>query len=83
MLAHSHGRSRKLVQDDAVLTVVMSKGEDAGRTLLDTGGATHAFGIFHGQTLVREVHDIDPLMTDRGANIARDAFLFVGKNPIA
>src|SRR5436309_799060 len=61
----------------------MSKGEDAGRTLLDTGGTAHAFGIFHGQALVREVHDIDSLMTDRGTDVARDAFLFFGKNPVA
>ena len=61
----------------------MSEGEDAGRTLLDAGGATDAFGILHRQTFVREVHDVDALVADRGANVAGNAFRFLRENPEA
>src|SRR5205814_9808721 len=63
--------------------IVMSEGEDAGRTLLDAGGAAHAFGVLHRETFVREVHDVDALVADRGANVAGNAFRFLRENPEA
>src|ERR1700686_691700 len=59
----------------------MAEGEDASWTLLDAGGATHAFGVLHGQTFVREVHDVDALVADRGADVAGNAFRFLRENP--
>src|SRR5437588_11396943 len=61
----------------------MSEGKDAGRTLLDAGGTAHAFGILHRQTFVREVHDVDALVADRGADVAGNAFRFLRENPEA
>src|SRR5438067_7002185 len=61
----------------------MSEGEDAGRTLLDAGGTAHAFGILHRQAFVREVHDVDALVADRGADVAGNAFRFLRENPEA
>ena len=78
---HSHGRGGNFVQDDALLAIITPEGQHAGGTLLDAGGAAHAFGVLHRQTLVREVHDVDPLMANRGADVAGNAFRFFGKNP--
>jgi hypothetical protein len=61
----------------------MAEGEDASRTLLDAGGATDALGVLHRQTFVREVHDVDALVADRGADVAGNAFRFLGENPEA
>ena len=66
-----------------MVTLIIPKGKDARGTLLDARGTTDAFRILHGQTFVREVHDVDALMADRSANVARNAFRFLGENPKA
>src|SRR2546421_12694964 len=61
----------------------MPKSKYARGTLLDASGTTDAFWILHRQTFVGEVHDVDPLMADRSANVAGNAFRFLGENPKA
>src|ERR1043166_2473435 len=58
----------------------MPERQHAGRTLLDTGRAADAFGVLHRETFVCEVHDVDSLMADRCADVARNAFRFFGEN---
>ena len=65
---------------DAACVVEVSETQYAGWAGLNAGGAANAFRIFHGQPLVGEIHDVDPLMADRGADIAGDTFFLVGKN---
>src|SRR5436190_14189396 len=80
-LPHANRRSRKPVQDNALLAVVMPERQDTGRTLLHTGGTAHALRVLHRQTFVREVHDVDSLVADRSADVARNAFRFLRENP--
>src|SRR5437588_11403142 len=61
----------------------MAEGQNASGTLLDAGGATDTLGILHRQTFVREVHDVDALVADRGADVAGNAFRFLRENPEA
>src|SRR5437016_4315804 len=61
----------------------MAEGKNASRTLLDAGGATDAFRVLHRQAFVREVHDVDALVADRGADVAGNAFRLLWKNPEA
>ena len=58
----------------------MSKGKHPGWTLLNTRRTADAFRIFHWQTFIREVHDIDPLVTNGSADIAGNTFRFLGEN---
>ena len=62
--------------------IVTPKSEDSSRALLNTSRTTHTFWIFHRQTFIGEVHDIDSLMADGGADIARDTLMLVGKDPV-
>src|SRR5215468_1894683 len=68
------------VEHDAALLGVAAETERARWAHLHAGRATHAFGILHRHALVGEIHDVDALMTDRRADVARDAFLLVGEN---
>src|SRR5437588_11710259 len=61
----------------------MAEGQNASGTLLDAGGATDALRILHWQTFVREVHDVDALVADRGADVAGNAFRFLREDPEA
>src|SRR2546421_9036759 len=61
----------------------MAERQHASRALLDTGRTTHAFGVPHRQAFVREIHDVDSLVANRGADVARNAFRYFGKNPEA
>src|SRR5437870_5055412 len=51
------------------------------RTALHAGRAAHALRVLHRHSLVGEAHDVDALVTDRGAHVARDALLLVGEDP--
>ena len=48
-----------------MLAVIMSEGENARGTLLQTRGTAYALRILHRQAFVGEVHDVDALMADR------------------
>src|SRR5437879_11620409 len=50
-----------------------AEGQGARRALLDAGRAADALGVLHGEALVGEVHDVDALVADRRADVARDA----------
>src|SRR5450432_96466 len=80
MLAHLHGGGHELVEQRVPGRVVTTKTQHTGRALLHAGRASHAFRVLHGQALVREAHDVDALVTNARANIARDAFLFLGED---
>src|SRR4030095_14160110 len=77
--SHQHRRCRELIEDYVLLVVVSAKGQDAGRTLLDTRGTADTLRVFHRQHFVGEIHDIDSLMTDRSADVARNALVFIGE----
>ena len=82
-LAHLHGRGGETVEDGDAIFAEASEAEDAGGALLHAGGAAEAFGVFHGHAFVGEVHHVDALMTNAGADVAGDALFLFGKNPIA
>src|SRR5678810_1333669 len=70
-LAHDHRRRRKEIQRDGLsLPVHLPELEHAGGTHLDAGRAAHALGVLHGLSLVREVHHVDALVADRGADLS-------------
>ena len=49
-------------------------------TLLNASGAANALRILHGFAFVGEVHDVDTLMANGGADVTRDALIFVRKD---
>ena len=82
-LAHLHGRGGEAVEDRDAIVAEASEAEDAGGALLHAGRAADAFGVFHGHAFVGEVHHVDALMADAGADVAGDALFLFRKNPVA
>src|SRR2546422_8794484 len=76
--AHENrGRWEKVELDGGSPSVHLPELEHARRAALNARRAAHAFRVLHGQALVREVHDVDALVADRRADVARDALLLV------
>src|ERR1700693_2905263 len=73
-LAHSHGRCWNGIEDNPTPAAVISERKHAGRALLHASRAANALRILHGQAFISEIHDVDPLMTDRSADVAGNAF---------
>lgn len=69
------------IEDDFASGLSASEGEYSSRAALDAGGASNAFGILHRDSFVGEVHDVDALVADGGADVAGDAFAFVREDP--
>src|SRR6266850_6655107 len=75
---HDHRRGGQEIQLDGLAAAVdLAELEHARGAALDARGAADAFGILHGEALVGEVHDVNALVADRGAHVARDALLLV------
>ena len=72
---HADGGGFEAIQVDAACLIEAPETQYAGWAGLNAGGAAHAFRIFHGQSLFGEIHYVDPLMADRGADIAGNTFL--------
>src|SRR2546430_9488787 len=70
-------RGQEIQLDGLAAAVDLPELEHARGATLDAPGSADAFGILHGEPLVREVHDVDALVANRGAHVARDALLLV------
>ena len=77
---HVNGGGFEAIQVDAACLVEAPETQYSSWAGLDAGGAANAFRVFHGQPLIGEIHDVDPLMANRGADIAGNTFFLVGKN---
>jgi hypothetical protein len=51
-----------------------------GRAAVHAGGTTNTLRVLHGQSFIGETHDVNALVAHRRANVAADAFFFIGKN---
>ena len=60
-----------------------SEAKRSGGAHLNTSRAANAFWIFHSESLIGKVHDIDSLVTNRGANVAGNTLRFFRENPEA
>src|SRR5207249_1528687 len=79
--AHEDRRRREKVElDGGSLPVDLPELKNTCRAALDARRAADAFRVLHRDPFVREVHDVDALVADRGADIARDTLLLVRRD---
>src|SRR5438552_125958 len=75
---HDHGRGRKEIQLQRLpFSIHLAELEHAGGAALHARRASNTFRVLHRHALVREIHHVDALVTDGGADVARDALLLV------